>query len=92
MRRGPRLQRSSGKNVMMAMKKKSLPLTEQLRQAVVNCGQTRYAISKATGVGADTLCRFVNGERFLSAEAIDALGEYLGLEIRKRRATKEKDG
>jgi len=74
------------------MKKKSLPLTEQLRQALVNCGETRYRIAKNTGIGADTLCRFVNGERFLSAEAMDTLGEYLGLELRKRRSTTRKGG
>ena len=67
------------------MSKKTAPLTEQLRQAVLTCGETRYAISKATGVSQVTLSRFVHGERGLSMEAMDALGQYLGLELVARR-------
>lgn len=63
------------------MKKKNTPLTEQLRQAVLNCDQTRYAISKATGIGQDKLSRFVNGERGVSCEVMDTLGLYLGLRL-----------
>jgi len=61
--------------------KKYILLTEQLRKAINTCGQSRYAIAKATGVGADTLSRFVNGERGLSMEAMDAIGKHLGLRI-----------
>jgi transcriptional regulator with XRE-family HTH domain len=57
-------------------------LTDQLRQIIENCGQTRYAISKATGISEPTLARLVSGERFLSPDALDTLGEYLGLELR----------
>ena len=60
---------------------KYIPLTEQLRQAILNCGQTRYAICKATGIGQDVLSRFIHGERGLSMEVLDTLGEYLGLRI-----------
>jgi plasmid maintenance system antidote protein VapI len=58
-----------------------IPLTEQLRQAVLNCGQTRYAISKATGIGQDKLSRFISGERGVSCEVLDKLGEYLALRL-----------
>jgi DNA transposition AAA+ family ATPase len=61
--------------------KKNMLLTDQLRQAIESCGKTRYALAKETGVGADTLCRFVNGERGLSMEAMDAIGKCLGLRI-----------
>ena len=64
----------------MAMRK-YIPLTEQLRQALLNCGQTRYAISKATGIGQDKLSRFVHGERGVSCEVMDTLGKYLRLRI-----------
>ena len=57
-------------------------LTDQLRQLVENCGQTRYQIWKATGISEPTLARLVSGERFLSPDALDMLGEYLGLELR----------
>ncbi len=57
-------------------------LTDQLRQIVETCGQTRYQISKATGISEPTLARLVSGERFLSPTALDTLAEYLGLELR----------
>jgi hypothetical protein len=57
------------------------PLTDQLRQAISTSGKTRYAISKETGIGQDTLSLFVNGKRGLSMEVMDKLGECLGLRI-----------
>ena len=57
-------------------------LTDQLRQIIENCGQSRYAIAKATGISEPTLCRLVSGDRFISPNALDTLGEYLGLELR----------
>ena len=68
------------------------PLTEQLRQAILTSGKTRYAISKAAGVGQDTLSRFIHGERGLSMEAMDAIGQYLGLELKTRRPARKKKG
>jgi transcriptional regulator with XRE-family HTH domain len=63
------------------MKQKHLSLTDQLRQAVLNCGQSQYAICKATGIDKTALSRFVNGERGVSMEVMNTLGEYLGLRI-----------
>ena len=66
------------------------PLSEQLRAAIEDSGETRYAIAKATGIDQSVLSRFVNGERGLSLDAIDTLGDYLKLEIvRKRRSVKK---
>jgi transcriptional regulator with XRE-family HTH domain len=62
--------------------KQPTKLTDQLRQIIETCGQTRYAISKATGISEPTLARLVSGERFLSPNALNTLGEYLGLELR----------
>jgi transcriptional regulator with XRE-family HTH domain len=62
--------------------KRPSKVTDQLRQIVENCGQTRYQIAKATGITEATLCRLVSGERFLSPKALDTLAEYLGLELR----------
>jgi transcriptional regulator with XRE-family HTH domain len=68
-------------------------LTDQLRQIVENCGQTRYQISKATGISEPTLARLVSGERFLSPDALDTLSEYLGVELRiVARKSSEKGG
>lgn len=54
-------------------------VTDQLRRAVERSGQTRYAISKATGVPASVLSRFVASGRGLRSENIDRLCAYLGL-------------
>ncbi len=62
-------------------RKRSMRVTDQVRQAVLNCGKTRYQIAKATGIAPPTLCRLVSGERFISPTAFDTLGEYLRLRI-----------
>jgi transcriptional regulator with XRE-family HTH domain len=58
-----------------------MKLSDQIRRAVAHCGQTRYAIAKATGVSQSTLSRFVNGERGLPMDTLDILAEYLDLRI-----------
>ena len=63
------------------MKRKYIPLTDQLRQAVLNCGQSQYAVCKATGIDKTALSRFINGERGVSMEVMDTLGKYLRLWI-----------
>lgn len=54
-------------------------VTDQLRRAVETCGQTRYAIGKATGIPASVLSRFVVSGRGLRSENIDRLCTHLGL-------------
>ena len=68
---------------------KSKTVTERLRAAILNGDQTRYEISKATGVSEAVLSRFVHGERSLNGPNIDRLCEYLGLELApiKRKPT-----
>jgi transcriptional regulator with XRE-family HTH domain len=65
-------------------------LSDQLREAIEKAGVSRYEIAKATGVSQTTLCRFVSGERGISVDAMDAIGQYLGLSIvsQKKRSTK----
>jgi transcriptional regulator with XRE-family HTH domain len=57
------------------------PVTDQVRRHVLNCGQSCYAIAKATGIDESTLSRFLSGERGISAKALDRLGEYLQFEV-----------
>jgi hypothetical protein len=57
------------------------PLTEQVRKAIKTCGRSRYSIAKETGIRPETISRFFNGERGLSMEALDAIGQCLGLTI-----------
>lgn len=67
-------------------------MTEQLRQAVETCGQTRYAIGKATGIPASVLSRFVADHRGLRSENIDRLCAYLGLVLTTKPDNARKDG
>lgn len=62
-------------------KARSKNLTDQLRQAIDDSGKTRYRISKETGISESTLSKFCLGQRGLSMDALDRLGEYLGLRI-----------
>jgi len=67
-------------------------VTDTLRRAVERCGQTRYAISKATGIPASVLSRFVAGGAGLRSENIDKLSAHLGLVLTKKpgKARKER--
>lgn len=56
-------------------------LSEQLRQIIRECGMTRYAISKKTGIPESTLSRFVVGGGGLSLDNVDLLVEALELEL-----------
>jgi transcriptional regulator with XRE-family HTH domain len=73
-------------------KKQANKLTEQLRAAVKNCGMTLGELTKATDIDKAALSRFLNGHRGVSMEAMDALGELLGLRIvaNKTKPTKGK--
>jgi hypothetical protein len=66
-------------------------VTDQLRRAVERCGQTRYAISKATGVPASVLSRFVASGRGLRSENIDRLCAYLGLVLTTKPGAARKE-
>jgi DNA transposition AAA+ family ATPase len=61
--------------------KRITKLTDQLRQAIDDCGLTRYEIAKHTGIDESALAKFYNGHRGLSMEALNALGEFLELKI-----------
>lgn len=58
-----------------------VPLTQQLREAVLEAGVSRYRIAKETGVSESALAQFVNGHRGLSMEAMDAIGGFLRLVV-----------
>ena len=62
-------------------KKRTNLMTDQLRQAIDDCGLTRYEIAKQTGIDESALAKFYNGHRGLSMKALNALGEYLQLTI-----------
>ena len=65
-------------------------LSEQVRRAVRDCGLSRYAISKATGIDQATLSRFMSGERGLPMKTLDVLGAFLKLDVVMRERPKRK--
>ena len=71
-------------------KKRSKKLTDQIRRAIDESGLTRYRIAKETCIDESALAKFYNGQRGLSMEALDQIGEYLGLQIVIDNETSEK--
>lgn len=66
---------------------------DAVRQAVEDCGRTRYTVSQETGIDQAALCRFVHGECGLRHDTLLALADYLGLEIVARpKQAKERSG
>lgn len=65
-------------------------LTDEIREAVANCGESRYRISVNTGLSEATLSRFMSGTRGLSMDSLDALCAYLGLHICSEQRKKRK--
>ena len=64
-------------------------VSEDLRDVLERSGQTRYAVSKATGIPQSVLSRFVHGKP-LRGDNTDTLADYLGLELRPVRRTRKK--
>ena len=58
-----------------------MALTDVIRKALVDSGQTYYGISKVTGIDHRTLGRFVNGEISPTGVKLDLLAEHFGLEL-----------
>ena len=51
------------------------------RWYLLHSGRTLAETSQATGIDHTVLSRFSRGERGMGMDAIDALGEYLGLRV-----------
>lgn len=65
-------------------------VARQLKKAVENSGESRYAISQGSGVGQSQLSRLMRGERMLSFDSAERLAAYLGYEIVLRAKTRRK--
>ncbi|MGH7178505.1 MAG: helix-turn-helix domain-containing protein [Tepidisphaeraceae bacterium] len=60
------------------MKRRS-KISDQLRAAIEESGESRYEISKQTGINQSILSRFVRGETNLDGVNTDKLAAYLEL-------------
>ena len=63
---------------------------KQLAKAIKESGQSRYQISKATGIDQAVLCRIATGSGTgsCSTKTLDILCEYLGLELKRKKGKK----
>ena len=67
--------------ILQCMSKRRAKLSDQVRQAVDHCGQTRYRISMETAIDQATLSRFMSGAYGLPMRTLDMLADYLDLNI-----------
>jgi len=60
---------------------------KQLAKAIEESGQSRYQISKATGIDQAVLCRITTGSGTgrCSIQTLELLCKYLGLELVKKK-------
>ena len=56
-------------------------MTDVLRRAIEQSGQTRYQIAKATGVPQSSLMRFLHGETSLRLDVADKLATFFRLTL-----------
>ena len=52
-----------------------------MRQAIDDCGLSRYRIAQDTGIDESALAKFYNKQRGFNSDTLDILGEYLELRI-----------
>lgn len=66
---------------------RGMTVTETLREQLLHAleKQTLYKVAKETGVNWDSLRRFARNEGNLRGEQLDALADYLGLELKRTR-------
>lgn len=63
-----------------------MTVTEQLRQVIIESGETHYRIAKESGVDTRVLDRFVSQQvEDMMGRNIDRLADYFGLELAKRK-------
>jgi hypothetical protein len=65
--------------------------SDQLRKAIETCGESRYAIAKATGLEQSTLSRFMAG-RSINSDVVDALATYFKLSLAPAKTSRRKTG
>ncbi len=66
-------------------------LTKAIAGAVKASDESAYAIAKGAGVARSQLSRMMRGESGMTADTIERLADYLGLEIIVRPKDERKD-
>ncbi|MBX9769906.1 MAG: helix-turn-helix domain-containing protein [Candidatus Obscuribacterales bacterium] len=68
-----------------------LTLSDQLRREIRNSGLSAYAIARLIEIDKAAMSRFLNGKSGISLDAIDRLGQLLGLWLEKKQVAGPKD-
>jgi transcriptional regulator with XRE-family HTH domain len=55
--------------------------SDQLRDLILSCGTSRYALARQVGVSESALSRFMAGKQGLTLATLDKLADVLGIEI-----------
>ncbi len=66
-------------------KKRPMPMTDALKQAIAESGMSLNAIEKATGIKRASLSRFMLGQTSLHLDLADTLAVYFGLTVSQRK-------
>jgi plasmid maintenance system antidote protein VapI len=61
------------------------PITDLLRQTIIESGVTYSALERETGVIRASIMRFVEGRQSLRLDMADRLAAFFGLALRKVR-------
>ncbi len=70
----------------MMARQKRYKFSDQIRELVRTSKYSRYAIWKATGIDQGAMSHFLAGRRGLSMASLDALADFLGLEVVRKGA------
>ena len=65
----------------MSKKQRKTDLGEQLRQAAIESGLSRFALSKRAGIPYAGIHRFMAGQRSFTLDTASRLAAVLGLEL-----------
>jgi transcriptional regulator with XRE-family HTH domain len=69
----------------MSKSKRKPTMTDVLKAAIDLSGLTHYKIAADTGVKATSIGRFMRGETSLRLDRAEAIADYLGLQLVKRK-------
>ncbi len=56
-------------------------MSDQIRQAIRQCGHSRYEISVKTGVSQGTLSRFLSGENDMTLRLLERIAPLIGAKL-----------
>jgi plasmid maintenance system antidote protein VapI len=68
----------------MNKRREGSPITDLLRQTIIESGVSYSALERETGVIRASIMRFVEGRQSLRLDMADRLADYFGLMLTKR--------